>query len=68
MTAGKGKPLAINEPNRGGTSTINAWKIEMERTPPAPIPVFKPLRSWPFAPHERQSEIDAIRAIPSWKP
>jgi hypothetical protein len=27
---------------------------------------FRPLQSWPMAKHERQVDLDAIRATPSW--
>lgn len=31
----------------------------------APMPVFKPLKSWPAREHLRQGEIDALKAAPS---
>lgn len=49
--------------NKGGTNTVNKFKMEMEN-PQKPAPVgFRPMRQvvWPAAPHPRQAEIDAQR-------
>ena len=54
--------------NAGGTSKLNEWKMELTRTefPPAPMAVFKPLKShWTIGGHEREDDMAAFRAIPS---
>jgi hypothetical protein len=32
----------------------------------ASVREFRPLQSWPMARHERQVDLDAIKATPSW--
>ena len=56
------------EINVGGISLINAWKGELTRPefPPAPMAVFKPLKShWTIGGHAREGDMAAFRAIPS---
>lgn len=57
---GKGKPLSINEPNRCDTSKGNEPRADAPM-----VRKFKPLSCWPVAPHPRQADLDAYRALPS---
>ena len=49
----------------GGTSKVNEFKMEMTKVLPPAHHEFRPLKSWPFADHKRQSEIDALMRWPS---
>ena len=47
-------------------SEVNKWKMELTRPAEPPKYEFKPPRPvFPFAPHPRQKELDAQKAIPS---
>ena len=47
-------------------SEVNKWKRALTEKPLPPKYEFKPPRSvFPFAPHPRQEELDAQKAIPS---
>lgn len=59
---GKGVGISINSEF---ISTLNNFKQAFNSTPPAPVREFKQLV---VKPHPRQAEMEAFRAIPSWKP
>ena len=61
---GKGRGISINEPNMGGTSDVNAFKMRIEAQTLAPPPVreFRPLK---VQIHPRQAEMLAYAEIPS---
>ena len=47
-------------------SEVNKWKRALTEKPLPPKHEFKPPRPvFPFAPHPRQAELDAQKAIPS---
>ena len=51
-----------NETNAGGTSLVNAWKMELTKTPPAERREFKPLV---VKRHPEQDRMDAFNSLPS---
>ena len=51
--------------DKGGTSKINEFKMEVTKAAPPRTFEFLPLRSWPVSAHPRQSDLDAYRVVKS---
>lgn len=45
-------------------SKINEWKMTLGKVDP-PRHDWKPLKSWPAVPHDRQAEMDSFLRAPS---
>ena len=58
---GKGLGFSIH----GGTSHINAWKMELSGPALASKFEFTPLTSWPAREHPQQTRIDEFHALES---
>lgn len=58
---GKGLGISINQ---DFTNLVNKWKQSLDEKP-LPQKVFRPLKSWPAAPHPQQERLDEFHQVKS---
>lgn len=62
-----GKGLGINLTDKF-TNQVNKFKRGLANVSEGvPVVAFRPLRSWPARPHEREADLEAYRNLPTGK-